>query len=261
MASQNIKDAADIYASSYEGVPVIGGIIGGVRSGIRQKKLERELSKMKDPRYNVSGGIISYYDKAVQELENPQGLSQESIALARQQAAQAATGNIRRARMIGGGNAGAAINAALNNYNVVSATNLGAQDAQMRQNNFNRYMQMFRDAVGQFQNIDNLNTGLDIQKQTALGRAAQDARLEKQAQFQRFGKELTETAGMIAGAMGGGAMGGGAGVGAGVSKSAPAAGQSTSGYTGRGAKYNYKSMYNPYTGSSGLSTPDYNYDY
>lgn len=148
-----------------------------IGAGIRARKLRRAARKLGDAQYSATPQLLSYYDQALQETNNPQGLSQGEIGAAKQGIAGMTTGNIRNAQRLGGGNISSQINAALNNANVISATNLAGQDAQLRRQNRMAAFNRLGTGMSALQGINDRNVGLKLEKIRALGKAISDARM------------------------------------------------------------------------------------
>ena len=220
----------------------IGGTIAlgsAISSQVRKSKAEKALRNMPDPRYSATPQTLSFYDQAVRESIAPRGMSEQEKGAAFQDIAGITTGNIRNARRLGGGNISGQINASLNNAAVIGATQYGRQDAMLRsQNRMNAYNRL-GNITNVLQGLRNNNTGLDVQKQIALGTAVRDARMERDQAIQRIGS---------APGMG---SGGGFGGGGKMGQTQPAAGAPTMGSTSMGTEVqftDYKpNAFNPYT--------------
>ena len=185
----------------------IGGTIAlgsAISSQVRKSKAEKALRNMPDPRYSATPRTLSFYDQAVRESIAPRGMSEQEKGAAFQDIAGITTGNIRNARRLGGGNISGQINASLNNAAVIGATQYGRQDAMLRsQNRMNAYNRL-GNITNVLQGLRNNNTGLDVQKQIALGTAVRDARMERDQAIQRIGSAPGMGSG---GGFGGGGMG------------------------------------------------------
>ena len=167
------------------------------------------LKSMADPRYQPTRQTLSFYDQAVRESIAPRGMSEQERGAAFQDIAGITTGNIRNARRLGGGNISGQINAALNNANVIGATQYGRQDAMLRsQNRMNAYNRL-GNVTNTLQGLQNNNTGLDVQKQMALGQGVRDARMQKEATIAQQQQTALNMMGMFAGMPPTGGMGGG----------------------------------------------------
>lgn len=168
---------------------------------------ELMLKSMADPRYQPTRQTLSFYDQAVRESIAPRGMSEQERGAAFQDIAGITTGNIRNARRLGGGNISGQINAALNNANVIGATQYGRQDAMLRsQNRMNAYNRL-GNVTNTLQGLQNNNTGLDVQKQMAIGQGIRDSRMQREA---TIAKNQEMAFGLVGMGLGGGFGGGGA---------------------------------------------------
>lgn len=190
---------------------IAGGLIKGgqaIGAGVRQHRINKALRKLGDPQYSATPQLLSYYDKALQESVNPRGLSQESIGAANQGIAAMTTGNIRNAQRLGGGNISSQINAALNTANVDAATRLAERDALMRNQNRLNAISRVGQTTNTLQGIENMNTGLKLEKIRALGKAGSDARMTANYALGDLGNSLISTGAMgLSGAFGEGGGG------------------------------------------------------
>lgn len=201
------------------GIPVIGGVYGGIQAGRRERKFEKELEGMPDPQYRPSRQLLDFYQEALDGIANPEGLSTEELNTARNETARGQTTAFRRGQEVAGGNFGQSFNYALNSGNLGMYNNLARLNAQRRMQNLGYSYGMLGNSVNMFQDLSNRNTGLYANKLNQLGLAQQQARLEKQGQYQRVGQEGLQVAGMamgMAGGMPGGAPGGGGTMGTGA---------------------------------------------
>ena len=166
---------------------------------------ELMLKSMADPRYQPTRQTLSFYDQAVRESIAPRGMSEQERGAAFQDIAGITTGNIRNARRLGGGNISGQINAALNNANVIGATQFGRQDAMLRsQNRMNAYNRL-GNVTNTLQGLQNNNTGLDVQKQMAIGQGIRDSRMQREATVAKNQELAFNLVGMgLGGGFGGG---------------------------------------------------------
>ena len=204
---------------------------------------ELMLKSMADPRYQPTRQTLSFYDQAVRESIAPRGMSEQERGAAFQDIAGITTGNIRNARRLGGGNISGQINAALNNANVIGATQYGRQDAMLRsQNRMNAYNRL-GNVTNTLQGLQNNNTGLDVQKQMAIGQGIRDSRMQREATIAKNQEMAFNLVGM--------GLGGGFGGGGKMGQTQPSAGAPPMGSTSMGTEVqftDYKpNAFNPYT--------------
>lgn len=213
---------------------------------------ELMLKSMADPRYQPTRQTLSFYDQAVRESIAPRGMSEQERGAAFQDIAGITTGNIRNARRLGGGNISGQINAALNNANVIGATQYGRQDAMLRsQNRMNAYNRL-GNVTNTLQGLQNNNTGLDVQKQMAIGQGIRDSRMQREA---TIAKNQEMAFGLVGMGLGGGFGGEGK-----MGQTQPPAGAPPMGSTSMGTEVqftDYKpNAFNPYT--FGFNSTGYN---
>jgi len=165
--------------------PVTGALIVGtainagqaIGGASRAAKAKREIRKFGNPQFTVAPQYLSYYDNAVQDAANPQGLGQEAIGATGQRIAGQTTRNITNARMLGGGNITGQVNAALNNADVDAYTALAIEDAATRARNREMALQRVGQGAQMFQNVNNQNTQLKLDTLRAYGQSAQEGRM------------------------------------------------------------------------------------
>ena len=151
--------------------------IQGVGGFVRANKANKEIRKFGNPQFTVAPQYLSYYDQAVQDAANPDGLGQEVIGAVGQKIAGQTTQNINTAKAVGGGNITGQVNAALNNANVDAYTNLAIEDAATRARNRELAMVRVGQGAQMFQNVNNQNTQLKLDTLRAYGQSAQEGRM------------------------------------------------------------------------------------
>ncbi len=181
------------------GGPVIGGAFRASAAGKRKKEAEQGLKELGEVKYTATPQLTGYYADALREKSNPSGLTSQELALGNNRIASGTANILQHGREVAGGGVAQALNAAINSSYMGGRNQLAENDAQRRLANQQGAYGRLGNAVNQFQNIDNSNTGLKVQTQQAYGKAIQDARMEKQQHLAKIGTDIAATAGMLVG--------------------------------------------------------------
>lgn len=184
---------------------------------------ERMIAESEKSPYNVaqvSKENIDYYNKVLADYsksrrEAEYGLSPEETAAARQGFAETTNLARQNALTAGGGTLGKYINATLNAGQGQFATQLAAQDAEIKrqkQQQVLAYLGQLGQAAGTYQDVATQNFQKQMLAEQALGQAKSDWYAQRQANERALLQAViaggSQAAGMIAGGSGGGGGGG-----------------------------------------------------
>lgn len=160
---------------------MVSGSIALTSSGVNAVRAERErkrqqkkldqLNKTARPRYEVTPELRGYYNQATSDVMNPAGFSGAEISDFNQRLGQNYNTQYNAAVNRAGGQTGQFVNNVLSANNLGAINNFAVAEAQLRRQNKNDAFGRQAYGVGQYQNIDNMNTQADLNYRLMLEQA------------------------------------------------------------------------------------------
>lgn len=138
------------------------------------------LSQVPIAKYTPNSRLLGYYGQAVNDVANPQGYTGAERGRFGSRLSQILATQRANAEQLGGGGVSRAIGA-IGNANSINALNdFSANDANLARNYRNQGLSRMGSTISQLQNLDNMNTQVELQrrmmKEQALGNAIQSNR-------------------------------------------------------------------------------------
>lgn len=138
------------------------------------------LANVPIAKYTPNSRLLGYYGQAVNDVANPQGYTGAERGRFGSRLSQILATQRANAEQLGGGGVSRAIGA-IGNANSINALNdFSANDANLARNYRNQGLSRMGSTISQLQNLDNMNTQVELQrrmmKEQALGNAIQSNR-------------------------------------------------------------------------------------
>lgn len=138
------------------------------------------LSNIPIPKYSPNSRLFGFYGQAVNDVANPIGYTGAERTRFNNRLSQILATQKSNAEMLGGGGVSRAIGAIGNASTINALNDFSANDANLARNFRNSGLSRMGNTISQFQNIDNMNTQVELQrrmmKEQALGEAIRSNR-------------------------------------------------------------------------------------
>jgi negative regulator of sigma E activity len=158
-------------------------IYNAYNANSRAEQAQAEANKLAQipvSKYTPNSRLLGYYGQAVNDVANPQGYTSSERGRFGSRLSQILATQRANAEQLGGGGVSRAIGA-IGNANSINALNdFSANDANLARNFRSQGLSRMGSSINQLQNIDNMNTQVELQrrlmKEQALGNAIQSNR-------------------------------------------------------------------------------------
>ena len=139
-----------------------------------------KLAQIPVPKYTPNSRLLGYYEQSVKDVASPMGYTGAETNRFNSRLAQILNAQKYNAEQLGGGSISRAIGG-LNSAQSLNALNdFTANDANLRRTNRNMGLSRMGATINQLQNLDNMNTQVDLNrrlmKEQALGEAIRSNR-------------------------------------------------------------------------------------